>query len=106
MGTIAAESLSPFLLFIAHPTVLKSPFYSKSSFTDTGIPCRNGREFYVSSFMAFLRCSSQIFAFSIALSKSSSVVKNNYLPKVWHLCPKKLTRSTDVNLCSKSPYLN
>jgi hypothetical protein len=47
IGTIAAESLSPFLLFIAHPTVLKSPFYSKSSFTDTGIPCKNGREFYV-----------------------------------------------------------
>ena len=49
IGTIAAESLSPFLLFIAHPTVLKRPFYSKSSFTDTGIPWRNGREFYIPS---------------------------------------------------------
>jgi hypothetical protein len=47
MGIIAAASLSPSLLFIAHPTVLKSPFYSKSSFTEIGIPCKNGNEFYV-----------------------------------------------------------
>ena len=69
------------------------------------MPCKNGNLSYKPFLIAYILSSSHFLAFSIALSNNSSVVNYNSLPKVRHLYPKKLTKSTDVKFYCNNPNL-